>query len=221
MDRLVGLLRTRFPVVRDLSDDSFRRLAESARIVELGADDSLLQPGQQCTSATLVAEGAVRVHMASRSGRDLTLYRVQAGGMCALSVLCVQTTQSFPAHADALCPTVGIAVPGPTFRALLGNEPAWRSYAFGSMWNRVDDLITRIDDVTFSGVPARLARWLLDEQRDGVVEVTHERLAAEIGSSREVVSRLLGRWERADLVALARGRITILSPATMSEFCEA
>lgn len=216
-ERISALLRTRVAVVGELSEASIRLLDSTVRPVHLRADAALLHPGDPCGFATVVLDGTVRVHTTSRSGRDLTLYRVGPGGMCALSALCVQTAQPFPAYADATDPTIGIAVPQRTFRALLDSEPAWRGYVFGAMWNRVDSLIERIDDVAFSALPDRLARMLIERNVDGVVDLTHERLAAEVGSSREVVSRMLGRWERAGIVALGRGRITIVSRAGLDD----
>lgn len=210
-EELAAELRDAFPAVRALSAAELGGVvADSTRILA-PAGTVVLRPGDPCETFLLVLGGDVRVHAVSASGRDITLYHVERGEMCALAALSAHTGQAFPAFAEVTSDADVLAVPARVVSRRLDAEEDWRRFAFRATWERFDSLLTLIDDVVFSDVPARLADVMLTQQADGVVRATHERLASEIGSSREVVSRTLKLWERQGIVTLGRGRIHVLS----------
>jgi len=101
-------------------------------------------------------------------------------------------------------------VPVAAFERLLAEDAAFRRAVLRNYAERVGELVVVIQDVLFHALPQRLARLLVPRARDGVVEATHQAIAAELGSAREVVSRALARFERDELIRVERGRIVIL-----------
>lgn len=198
-----------FPFIRDLPDDTIARMLAGASVATFEPGTKLMFPGDVCQTCALVIDGEMRIHSISPSGRDLTLYSVLPGQMCALTSLCLLTKQPFPAFVDVIERTTVVVISQAEFDWLVATEGPWRQFAFRTAWDRVGDLLTRIDTVVFTDLPTRLADALLTAQSGGVARMTHADLAGEIGSSREAVSRLLKRWERNGLISLMRGRILI------------
>jgi CRP/FNR family transcriptional regulator len=170
-----------------------------------------MRPSDECHQIPLVVSGELRVFKISESGRELTLYRIHPGHTCVLTALSILAGVPFTVHAVATKPTAALLLPRRTFNWLYYNQPVWHRYILEVLSTRVSDLLALIDSVIFTGLPARLADTLLTNQESGVVQATHEQLAAEVGSSREVVSRLLKSWEQQGTVSLSRGSITITS----------
>ena len=151
----------------------------------------------------------MRVSLVAASGREVTLYRIGAGEACLLTTSSLIGDEPLPAEGFAETDVEARIVPKATFERLIAEDPDFRRDVLRNYANRVADLVVTMQDVLFCAIPERLARALVALARDGVVEATHQAIAAELGSAREVVSRMLQRFERDGLIATERGRIVI------------
>lgn len=166
---------------------------------------SILEEGNECSAVPLVLSGGVRIFKTAESGREVTLYRLGPGESCMLTGSCVISGSRFPARAAVESAAVILLVPAPRFRDWMRRHDAWRGYVFELLSKRLGEVILTVEEIAFRRVDARLAA-----ETGGRVSLTHRELAAEIGTAREVVSRLLKDFESERLVRVARGSIRVL-----------
>ncbi len=139
----------------------------------------------------------------------MTLYRIGAGESCLLTTSSLIGDEPLPAEGYAETDVEARIVSKATFDRLVADDPDFRRDVLRNYANRVADLVVTMQDVLFRAIPERLARTLLVRERQGIVEATHQEIANELGSAREVVSRVLQRFEREGVIAIERGRIVI------------
>ncbi len=189
----------------------------TAQLVELSPGDRVFGIGERCQGLPLVLEGSVRVQMIGASGNQIVLYRIGADDICTLSIGCLMSRHPYRAEAIVEEPTRAVVLPAPLFDELMDASADFRRYVMASYGSRLDWLMLLVEEVAFQRMDRRLAQCLLARHRDGVIEATHQHLAVELGTAREVVSRLLKEFERAELVRLERGRIRILAPERLRQ----
>ncbi|MEO5336230.1 MAG: Crp/Fnr family transcriptional regulator [Magnetospirillum sp. WYHS-4] len=197
-----------FPRHAFLDAEAARLLGESAHVVTLPAGTVVFRDGAECTSYLLVLEGSVRVQKTAENGREIVLYRVESGQSCVLTTNCLLAGEDYSAEAVAEGEVKALVLPRQAFRSLVDGSPAFREFVFSAYATRLSDLLALIEEVAFRRVDARLAAWLAG--RGGAIAATHQEIAAELGTAREVVSRQLKDFERRGWVALQRGRIDLL-----------
>jgi CRP/FNR family transcriptional regulator len=183
--------------------------------VDAAAGTVLFDIGQPCAGFPMVLSGAVRVERGSAGGRTLELYRITPGELCVLSTAGLFGGGPLNGRAVALEPTHLRLLSPSGFERWCG-EPAFRELAFGAFADRLADLMALVDAVAFQRLDQRLAHALLG--RGHVLSVTHHELADELGTVREIVTRLLKRFERAGWVRLGRERIEVLEPQALRHF---
>ena len=166
----------------------------------------LFDENSPCKGFPLVLEGEVKVSRHSSDGRSLELYRVVPGELCLASSASLFRSQPLAAHAIATRPTTLLLIPPAVFTQWL-EAPAFRNEVLGLFAERMADLTGLIDAVAFQKLDQRLAAALLGRGQD--LALTHQDLADELGTVREIVSRLLRRFEREGWVELSRERIQI------------
>lgn len=197
--------------------DQFQREAKQIRIP---AGQFICMQGQACSSLALVVSGSVRVYKSGGSGRELTLYRVEKGGSCILTASCILNQRHFPAYAVTETEVEAIVVPAPTFHRWVSEHSAWQQYVFQLLSERLEAVVEVVEEIAFRRLDSRLAAHLLQMNPESVasgdVHITHEALASELGSSREVISRLLKDFEREGLVSLRRGLIHLEDTAALA-----
>ncbi|MEM1043776.1 MAG: Crp/Fnr family transcriptional regulator [Bacteroidota bacterium] len=199
-----------FPFLSEATPTFRDAFVQTARPLHLDAGSPICLEGDLCRHLPLVVRGTGRVYRISETGRALTLYRVEPGESCILTASCVLSARPFPAFAEAETDVEAFAVPAEAFRAWFDASPAWRGYVFDLLARRFADVVELVEAVAFQRVDERLAAHLLTEQNAaGHVVRTHEALAADLGTSREVVSRVLKEFERQGLVTLNRGRVLL------------
>ena len=186
----------------------------AARGTELSLPDRhvVCSEGSESAVMPLVLSGTVRVYKTGETGREITLYRLESGEGCILTAACILNRIDFPAHAITEGAVDAFAIPADTFRDWVKRFDIWRDYVFQLLARRLDTIIAVVEEVAFRRLDVRLVEYLTRvaaSSEDQVVRQTHEAIAAELGSSREVISRLLKDFERAGQVTLARGSIKI------------
>ncbi len=210
------------PEIPGLDPAAMRLIAGRYEPISAPGGAVLFQPGQACERLVLLTAGTVRVRMVSESGREIELYRVQPGETCVMSIACMMGERPYQAEGIADGHIQGVAISRGLFREMLGASAAFRDAVLAVQTRRIFDLVSLVDELAFHRTESRLAARLL--QRAGTnnaVAETHQELALDIGTAREVVSRRLKRFEAQGLVALERGRVRILDRDGLSALTSA
>lgn len=185
--------------------------SESTRVslaaLDVGPGAVLFEEGGTCAGFPLVLEGTVSVARRSPAGRTLELYRVGPGEICVVSAASLYRTCPLGARGVTLTPTRLVLIPPAAFSAWSSYAP-FRDFVFGVFAQRLSDLMALVDAVAFQKLDQRLADHLLGH--GGTLRTTHQALADELGTVREIVTRVLRRFEEAGLVRLGRERIEVL-----------
>ncbi len=198
-----------------------RKLERHARIMELPAGTTLFRPGDLCENYMVVLKGSARVTLTSESGREILLYRVEPGQSCVLTTAALMAGDDYEAEGETETETLALVIPQPVFRELLAESEAFRRFVFSSFAVRLRDLIGLVGEVAFARLDRRLAAFLCRRADDrGTIHLTHQEIAAEVGSTREAVSRLLKSFERAGYVRLSRGSVTLLDRRALARLAE-
>ena len=208
-------IRALYPALRGL-DAQVAELAPMAVTVPAGT--VLFSENEACKGFPLLLEGEVRVSRSSPDGRSLELYRLVPGELCLASSACLFRAQPLAAEAVATRPTRLLLVPAATFRAWLA-QPGFRDFVLGLFAERMADLMALVDEVAFHRLDRRLAAALLGHGPE--LAVTHQELANVLGTVREMITRLLRRFEREGWIELARERIRIRDGAALRRVAEA
>jgi CRP/FNR family transcriptional regulator len=183
-----------------------------AQAVAMEAGTVLFEEHAPCRGFPLVLSGEVRVARGSPLGRSLELYRVGPGELCVVSACCLFGSTPLSAHGVATLPTRLLLLSPAGFEQWVAHEP-FRRFVFGAFADRLADLMTLAEAVAFHRLDQRLAATLLGHGQ--TVQTTHQALADELGTVREIVTRLLKRFERAGWVSLARERIELRDVAAL------
>jgi CRP/FNR family transcriptional regulator, anaerobic regulatory protein len=209
----------RFPELRALEDSAKKLLAEHARIVEAPVGTIGYREGEACNAYVLRLSGQSRVYKLSRSGREILLYRVGAGETCVLTTTCLLGNSDYPASTIVEKPIQDVIVPKPIFNQLMIDSKVFRTFVMTNYGALISDLIVLLDEVAFHALDARLAKSLLEEASNKISQ-THQQIADELGTAREVVSRQLKRFEQKGWVTLGRGQIELLNRAALEQMAE-
>jgi len=187
-------------------------LGAAARPIEVPTGAVVFSQHQACQGFPLVLEGEIRVSKGSAQGRTLELYRVGPGDLCLVSSACLFRSTPLTADGVATRPTTLLLIPPQVFQSWLADR-AFRDMVLGAFAERMADLAALVDAIAFRRLDERLAAALLGH--GPVLAVTHQALAQELGTVREIVTRMLRRFEREGWVALSREQIRILDGAAL------
>ncbi|AJE46271.1 Crp/Fnr family transcriptional regulator [Celeribacter indicus] len=198
------------------------RLVSRSRIVTLPQGTLLFGQGRSPETLFLLLSGTVRVQQVTGSGREIVLYRVHAGESCVLTTACLLAYEDHAAEGVAETDVEAVAIPRSVFDDLVATSQSFRNFVFSAYSRRFTDLFQVIDEIAFRKVDIRLAQKLLDLS-DGQprLKATHARLAAELGTAREVVSRQLQDFQRRGWVETARGEVTLTDPEALRALARA
>jgi CRP/FNR family transcriptional regulator len=202
-----------FPALKELDEAAVQQLRRTAMTITAEPGTVLFRPGDACANYLLMLDGSVRVQMLAESGREIVLYRVGRGETCIITTSCLMGRDDYSAEGVAETPIRAVALPAGTVHALVARSPAFRDFVFSSFGARITNLMLLIQEVAFRRVDGRLAELLLARcDPAGTLALTHQALAVELGTAREVVSRQLKEFEIRGLVELGRGRIAVRDP---------
>ncbi len=207
-------LLERFPLFAGLAPARLDALLDEAQLVQAPAGGILFDAKQPCRGFPLVLEGSVRVTKASPGGREILLYRVEPGQSCILSGGCLLGHSDYTATGIAETAVQILSIPPAPFQEMMLQFEPFRRYVFGMYGERLSEVMELVEEVAFRRLDARLAQLLI--RRGPVLEGTHQRLAEELGSVREIVSRLLRSFEQRGWVRVERERVTVLAPKELS-----
>ncbi len=210
MQNLSGDILKPFPFLQNADEDILTALRQNATLVRLPAEEYICWEGDRCNHLALLLEGTVRVYKVGENGREITLYRLHSGESCVLTASCILSGRAFPALAVVEKPATALLVPAGLLKEWVSAYPPWREYVFSLMTDRLGQIITTVEEVAFRRVDIRLAELLLKSANvSGTVKLTHQEIARDLGSAREVISRILKDFEKQGWIDLQRGAIVI------------
>jgi CRP/FNR family transcriptional regulator len=207
-------LLERFPLFAELPAARLQALLAEVQLLRVAQGTVLFDANQPCRGFPLVLEGSVRVAKTASNGREILLYRVEPGQSCILSGGCLLGHSDYTASGIAETDVELVSLPPAPFNELMLQFEPFRRYVFGSYGERLSEVMELVEAVAFRQLDARLAQLLI--RRGPVIEGTHQGLAGELGSVREIVSRLLRSFEQRGWVRLERERVTVLDPKALS-----
>ena len=181
------------------------------------------QSGDICESLFIVLHGQVKVYRPSENGRSLTLYYVGDHESCILTASCILNATPFPAYAKTVTEVEALSIPPQRVIEWLEHKPIWQKYVLSLLSQRMSSLIDLVNALAFKGLDARLSKWLVAQVAmypHENIQVTHQFVAEELASSREVISRLLKDFEQDGLIELNRGVIKIIDLDALKEGCQ-
>lgn len=206
-------LRAHYPALQAIAEAELAQvLAEHAQPFSAPAGALLFDEGSACQGFPMLLQGSVRVARGAPDGRQLELYRIVPGELCVVSTACVFGAAPLSAHAQVVEHARGLLLSAAGLHRWCAVE-AFRAYVFSVFGERMAELMALAEAVAFQRLDQRLAQALLGH--GPVLCTTHQALADSLGTVREIVSRLLARFERAGWVCLGRERIELLDSAAL------
>ncbi|MDD5249683.1 MAG: Crp/Fnr family transcriptional regulator [Rhodocyclaceae bacterium] len=199
-----------YPVLDALPASLRAKVVEQAQLMTVPAGTVLFDERQPCQGFPFILDGGIRVLKPAANGRELPLYRVLPGESCIITSSCLLGHADYNARGVTESETTLVLLPRALFDNLLA-QPAFRDFVFHLFSERIADLMQLIEEVAFQKLDQRLAGLLLGKGK--LLHATHQQLADELGSVREMVSRLLKGFAEQGLVRLGREQVEILDPA--------
>jgi CRP/FNR family transcriptional regulator len=192
-------------------------LAAAAVAASLPRGQSICREGDTCHQLALLTSGSARIFKTAESGREITLYRVEPGECCILTASCMLSDRAFPANAVVEGHLEAVVIPEPQVLQWMASSPSWRQFMWSLLAERLADVIGLVEEIAFRRMDERLREYLAEHARDKgpVLHATHSQVAADLGTSREVVSRMLKDLELRGLLRLSRGRIELGDPEAL------
>jgi CRP/FNR family transcriptional regulator, anaerobic regulatory protein len=207
----VGRISQLLPVLRPAEPQLVQEFVRAAWIANIPVGRDVFVEGDRVDAIALLISGVVRVYKVGATGREITLYRFGLGESCILTANAILSQQSFPAIATVEQEAEAVMIPADTFRDWVGRHDLWRSFVFDLLSQRLASVMALVDEVAFSRLDTRIASLLLDRSLiHNPIHITHQEIAAEFGSSREVISRLLEDFASRGLIRSARGTVEVL-----------
>lgn len=188
-------------------------LLQASNTVHYDRGASLHNSESNCLGVILIKKGTLRAYMLSEEGREITLYRLDAGDVCIMSASCVLNDITFDVHLDADADTDAILISSHVFSKVAGENVYAELFSYKVTAERFSDVMWAMQQILFISFDKRLATFLIDESirnNTDTLIMTHEQIARYMGSAREVVTRMLKYFSQEGLVSLSRGGISIL-----------
>lgn len=208
--------RAAFPGLAGISGTVSNLLDKQARTTRLTKGAVIFGPGHPAENLLLLVGGTVRVQQLSEAGREIVLYRVHSGESCVLTTACLLAFEDYSAEGIAETDVEAIMIPRDAFDELMSVSKEFRAFVFEAYSKRITDLFMVIEEIAFKRMDIRVAQKLLELQdAQSALHLTHQQLAIELGTAREVISRQLKEFERRGWLTLHRGEIKLRDVAAI------
>jgi len=199
------------PILNRADPSLLREFQQKAFYARIPVGRDVFMEGDRVDSIALLISGTVRVYKIGENGREITLYRFGNGESCILTANSILSQKNFPAVATVEKEAEAVMIPADTFRDWVRRSDLWREFVFDLLSERLSSVMAIVEEVAFRRMDARLASFLIEHGlRSDVIHVTHQEIAAELGSSREVISRLLEDFSAEGMIKVNRGSIQLL-----------
>jgi len=211
-DRLARLANA-YPLLARIDHPDWTRIIEHAHAMRMDAHALLLSRDTRCENFVLLLDGTVRIHQLAEDGREITLYRIAPGDICVMSLASLIHSQPFKAFAQTDTAIEALALSGADFHQAMAVSSVFRGWVLGSLTHSFCEMLETFHGAVFDRLEMRLACLLgrlFERAEDDTLQITHQQLAQELGTTREAISRGLKRFEKQGCIVLARGHIRIV-----------
>jgi CRP/FNR family transcriptional regulator, anaerobic regulatory protein len=199
------------PILQQADTAFAREFQQAAFFAHIPAGRDVFLEGDRVEAIALLISGVVRVYKIGETGREITLYRFGNGSSCILTANAILSQKTFPAIATVEDDTEAVMIPADAFRDWVRRYDLWREFVFDLLSQRLSTVMAIVDEVAFRRMDSRVASLLLKQGKNqNPLRITHQEIAAELGSSREVVSRLIEDFVSEGSIRSGRGTVEIL-----------
>lgn len=203
-----------FPFGVEMEESHLEEFLKNSVVNKANAKEIILDVTKGCSGIGFIISGSIRFFRLSEDGREITLYHVSGGQMCLLTATCYlgKGYIDYPIGAVAESDSTILFIPFDAFGKIFGKSAAMQKFLFSSMADRLFNIMDVVGTVAFRSVSSRLCEFLISNSNHGKhsIYTTHNDIAREVGSAREVISRLLKGMENSGMIKLNRGKIDIL-----------
>lgn len=206
-----------FPAFKKSPDGLVKELLSVSQTKSIPAGARIYAEGDACAAIAFVLSGEVRVFKIGQTGREITLYEIGPGETCILNASCILSGASYPAHAVTVSDAELLLVPSAAFHRMVDEQGEMRDFVFTLLSRRLAGVMELVEEVAFGRMDERLLDYLVEKSENDRLEATHQKIANDLGTSREVVSRLLKDFERKGRVGLSRNEITLLNTSETAQ----
>jgi len=204
------------PILTRADPQLRQEFQQAAFFARIPAGRDVFIEGDRVDAIALLISGVVRVYKIGETGREITLYRFGLGESCILTANAILSQQLFPAIATVEREADAVMIPADTFRDWVRRYDLWRGFVFDLLSQRLASVMAIVDEVAFRRMDARVASFLVSHgQVQNPIRITHQEIAAELGSSREVISRILEDFASQGFIHSGRGTVEILDFESM------
>lgn len=208
------------PFFKTLNSEEKKNFISKSQIITGDRGKVIVEAGEICQKVYFVLKGSLRVFQLSEEGREMTLYRAKKGEACLFTLTCIMEEEALNTVTIVEEKAQLIGIPVEYFEHLMSSNIEFQRYFLRRLLYKISSLIGRTEEVTFHSIEHRLAKYLQDHflsNDSSDLAITHETIAFEIGTAREVISRTLKKFQQEDIIKLSRGKITILSPEKLNK----
>jgi len=207
-NRIVRVL----PILEHADPGLLREFQQKAFYARIPQGHDVFVEGDRADAIALLISGVVRVYKIGETGREITLYRFGNGESCILTANAILSQENFPAIATVEKEAEAVMVPAEVFRDWVRRYDLWREFVFDLLSARLSSVMAVVEEVAFHRMDDRVAAFLSERlAQSDLLQITHQEIAAELGSSREVISRILEDFSALGMINVSRGTITLLN----------
>ncbi len=200
-----------FPELAAITEPAWREALAMARLTKFTPHTTLYKDGETCQHLILIISGTVKVEKISETGQEIALYHLLPGHICELTTSCLMSGKCY--HADAITetPVSAVLIPKTAFQRALAESSEFQQYIYATVEKGMTDLVSLLETTITEPMSVRLAHYLAEQAELGnPISTTHYEIATELGTAREVISRLLKDFENRDCIKRQRGKIEIM-----------
>lgn len=202
-----------YPFLKTLDENSLHMIESHLVSKRVAAGEILINGEQACWGFSFIQSGVLRVYRINEEGREVTLYRLRKGDSCFMTIICSLAKTKMYAYVEVEEDAQLFILPTSLFEKYFLKDPKYLQFVFQNLYGKFINVVNMLENITFNSIEERVIDYLKEHSYRKIGQVilyqTHEKIAFDIGSTREVVSRTLKRLEQKKLVVLERGKIII------------
>ena len=203
-------LRLKFP---DIESDLLEQISQFSEVKEFQAGDVIVRTGQHLTSAMVVLRGAIKIYREGEEGGEFFLYYLQSGQACAMSMSCLRHQEQSQVMGMAVEDSEVLMIPMAKVNQWVREYKSWQEFVINTYRNRFEEVLEVLDNIAFRGMDERLEFFLKRESqkaKSNILHVSHQSIANDLNTTREVIARLLKKMEQNNLLILQRNQIELI-----------
>lgn len=209
------------PFWNDLSEAQRQTVLSNAGFYRFDKKSYSVRNADECVGLMLVKTGQLRAFITSEDGKEISLYRLLPMDICIMSASCMLKNINFDIHLEFERDSELLILPTPVFEKINKENPAVKTFTLNLVTSRFSDVMWVLEQLVFSNMGKRLAAELVEQsnlEQNLQLDITHEQIAKDLGTAREVVTRLLKQFQLDHLVKLSRSKIEIVDIKKLEQY---